>query len=74
MGHGDRSGSVRIGIQCRGGPVCKPINEVEVSKAGEEVETQGWKEEMFDLVLQYLRTALLRRTFIPPQLVGPRRH
>jgi len=23
---------------------------------------QGWKEEEFDVVLQYLRTALLRRT------------
>lgn len=26
-------------------------------------KTQGWKDDEFDLVLQYLRTVLVKRTF-----------
>lgn len=29
-------------------------------------KTQGWKEEEFDVVLQFLRTILLRRKPCPP--------
>ena len=30
---------------------------------------QGWKEEEFDVVLQYMRTALLKRTASPSRSV-----
>ncbi len=40
---------------------CRVLTALQAEKMELLEKTQGWKEEEFDIVLQYLRTVLLKR-------------